>query len=64
MQQQKQLLKRIDSLSEQEKLDLFAVEELERRLEMAKPTTDPDPDPGTPVINTACWYDGTPLPTP
>ncbi|MEO9004779.1 MAG: hypothetical protein ABI288_08575 [Ginsengibacter sp.] len=64
MKQQDLLLKGIDSLSEQEKMDLFKVEELEERLEMARPTSDPNPDPGTPVINIACWFDGTPIPLP
>ena len=64
MKRQNQWLQGIGSLSEQEKMDLFKVEELEERLEMARPTSDPDPDPGTPVINTACWFDGTPIPLP
>jgi hypothetical protein len=35
MEKQNQLLKGIESLSEQEKLELFKIEELETRLEMA-----------------------------
>ena len=34
MEQKKQMLSKIESLSEQEKLELFSVEELETRLEM------------------------------
>ncbi|MEO9004784.1 MAG: hypothetical protein ABI288_08600 [Ginsengibacter sp.] len=34
MEQKKQMLSKIESLSEQEKLELFNVEELETRLEM------------------------------
>lgn len=65
MQQQKQLLKGIVSLSEQEKLDFFKVEELEARLEMAEVSSDctiqeeqraknPYIPPDLPC-NDACW---------
>jgi len=39
MEKQNQLLKGIESLSEQEKLELFKIEELETRLEMISSTT-------------------------
>ena len=61
MQQQKQLLKGIESLTEQEKLDFFKIEELETRLEMAagSPVDDPDRDPRIPPdvpTNPSCWH--------
>ncbi|MEO9004780.1 MAG: hypothetical protein ABI288_08580 [Ginsengibacter sp.] len=64
MQKKNQLLKGIDTLSEQEKLEIFNVQELEKRLEMADSVgISPTNHPGQDIINTtprntdeACWW--------
>jgi hypothetical protein len=67
MQQQKQLLKGIESLSETQKMEIFTVEELEARLEMIEVSTDcakqeeqretnPNIPPDLPC-NDSCWWD-------
>ncbi|MCD9019439.1 hypothetical protein [Parachryseolinea silvisoli] len=52
MENQKPLLKKIEDLSEAEKLELFKVEELEDRLEMTALTDSIDAAAGS---NGVCW---------
>ena len=67
MQKQNQLLKGIETMSEQEKLEIFNVEEFEMRLEMAEISPDcatqdeqrklnPNIPPDLPC-NDNCWWD-------
>lgn len=53
MEKQHQLLRGIAHLSEEERLELFKVEELETRLEMAAATNSADTN-GTCTTNNGC----------
>jgi hypothetical protein len=63
MEQKNQMLRKIESLSEQEKMELFNVEELETRLEMVSGLTTSLWNTNSGCANGSCLTDQPPLMT-